>query len=48
MQQKHSVYKNLEGKLQLEQANTLVFADEENGIDKIRNFPTVPQQAAGC
>lgn len=44
---KCSVFINLEGELGLEQAKTLIFADEEPGVKKIRDFPTVPRQAAG-
>lgn len=38
---------NLEGKLELEQANRLVFADEETGVKEIKDLPTVPQQVEG-
>ena len=35
---------NLEGKLELEQANTLIFTDEETGVKEIRDLPIVSQQ----
>lgn len=38
---------NLEGKLELEQANTLIFTDEETGVKEIRDLPTVSQQVEG-
>lgn len=38
---------NLEGKLELEQTNRFVFADEETGVKEIKDLPIVSQQVEG-